>query len=85
MAAAGLGQTCIPDDASAHPRKLSLALDGFLVHPQSEEQVMGGWREGGGHRDVAGGDCVALLHLLIFQLFKVLIHPPERNCGNVLN
>ena len=47
MAAAGLGQICIPDDASAHPRKLSLALDGFLVHPQSEEQVMGGWRERG--------------------------------------
>ena len=47
MAAAGLGQTCIPDDASAHPRKLSLALDGFLVHPQSEEQVMGGWGKEG--------------------------------------
>ena len=39
MAAAGLGQTCIPDDASAHPRKLSLALDGFLVHPQSDEKL----------------------------------------------
>ena len=39
MAAAGLGQTCIPDGAFAHLRKLSLALDGFLVHPQSEEKL----------------------------------------------
>ena len=42
MVAAGLGQTCIPDDAFAHPRKLSLALDEFLVHLQSENNVMVG-------------------------------------------
>ena len=29
MVAVGLGQTCIPDDAFAHPRKLSSALDEF--------------------------------------------------------
>ena len=46
MVAVGLGQTCIPDGAFVHPRKLSLALDGFLVHPQSEEKIMGGWSEG---------------------------------------
>ena len=47
MVAVGLGQTCIPDGAFVHPRKLSLALDGFLVHPQSEEKIMGGWRKRG--------------------------------------
>ena len=29
MVAVGLGQTCIPDGAFAHPHKLSLALDEF--------------------------------------------------------
>ena len=39
----------------------------------------------GGHREVACSDCVALFDLLIIQLFKVFIHPPERNGGTVLS
>ena len=45
----------------------------------------GGGGEGVGHREVACSDFVTLFDLLIIQLFKVFIHPPERNGGTVLS
>ena len=35
---------------------------------------------GEGHRDVACGDCVAFLHRFVGHLFKILVHPPKKNC-----